>query len=81
MLDVYIIVSFIMIIAGAFTVFFAGWIVTKFDLKKSIQTEFEQQLEEDELEEFKYNKAIVKVKIIGMLIATPGFVILFLILK
>ena len=81
MLDVYIIASFIMIIAGAFTVFFAGWIVKKYDLKKSIQTEFEQQLEEDELEEFKYNKAIVKVKIIGMLIATPGFVILFLILK
>lgn len=75
------ILAFILIAAGALLVFAARAIVEKYNLDENIKCEFEEELQEDELKIYKYNKATVNMKMIGMLVALPGFLMIVAIFK
>ncbi|MFA6309514.1 MAG: hypothetical protein WC677_07230 [Clostridia bacterium] len=66
--------GFIFLIPGLFIAFFAKKIVKRFNLNEKTKCDFENEMSEDELKEYKFTKAVVNVKIIGMLIMLPGFI-------
>ena len=70
-----------LIAAGAITVFGARWIVKNYSLDKTARCNFENEMNEEEIEQYKFNKALVKVKMIGMLVALPGIIIMLVIFK
>jgi hypothetical protein len=72
------ILAFIFLIPGILTVFGARKIVSTFNVNRGIKCDFEHEMNESEIAEYKNNKAVVNMKLLGMLIALPGF-ILFLI--
>lgn len=75
------ILSFVFLIPGFLTVFLARMIVNKTGLNKKMKVDFENEMTEEELEKYKFNKALVNVKMLGMLIALPGMVFLFIAFK
>jgi len=72
------VLSFIFLVPGVLIVFGAGKIVSRFNLSHKVKCDYEQEMNESEIKEYKHNKAVFNMKMIGMLVALPGF-ILFLI--
>jgi hypothetical protein len=72
------ILAFIFLVPGVLIVFGARKIVSRFNLGQKAKCDFEYEMNESEIAEYKHNKAVVNMKMIGMLVALPGF-ILFLI--
>lgn len=72
------ILPFIFIVPGFFTVFLARMIVAKYNLDKNQKASFENEMNEEELAGYKVNKAIVNIKMLGMLIALPGLALLII---
>jgi hypothetical protein len=75
------IIPFIFLIPGFLTVFLAKIIVAKYNLDKNQKANFEHGMTEEELEQYKLNKALVNVKMLGMLIALPGLALLIILYK
>lgn len=74
----YRILAFVFLVPGFGTVFGAGEIVKKFELDKKEKCNFENEMTEEELAEYKFTRASVNLKMIGMLIAIPGLVFVLL---
>lgn len=72
------VLSLVLIAAGFAMVFAARWAVGKFGLDSSVKCEFDHEMGEDELKQYKYNKAVVNFKMYGMLAAVPGLVLFFI---
>jgi hypothetical protein len=70
------ILALVFLVAGFGTVYAARFIVNRYKLDLSTKCDFEQEMNEDELKNYKLNKAVVNVKMLGMLIALPGLVLL-----
>lgn len=70
--------SILFLIAGFSTVYLAPLIVRKLALNEKVDCDHERELTEDELLKYKNDKAIINIKITGMLIALPGLVLLFI---
>ena len=70
------VLAFMFLIAGCVMVFGAGWIVRRYKLDEKVEVDFENEMGELELKQYKSNKAIVNIKMLGMLIALPGVVLL-----
>ncbi|MGI6776921.1 MAG: hypothetical protein ACOX7R_02500 [Acetivibrionales bacterium] len=68
------ILTFVFLIPGIFTIFSARWMVKKFSLDENIKCEYEDSMSENEVMLYKNNKAVINVKMLGMLIALPGFI-------
>ena len=75
------VLGFIFIAAGAITVFGAGSIVSHFKLEEKASCDFENEMSEDELRLYKINKAVVNVKMLGMLLALPGLIFILVAFK
>lgn len=75
------IIAFVLLAAGFATVFAARFIVTRYNLDRNTKCSFENEMDEEELKQYKFNKATVNLKMLGMLIALPGLVLLLVILK
>jgi len=73
------ILAFVFIISGVFTVFGARWLVARYDLGRNTKCDFEHEMSEDEVIKYRQNKAVVNLKMLGMLIALPGFIMILLI--
>lgn len=73
------ILALVFIAAGFSMVFAAGFIVKRYKLDKNAECEFEDEMTEQEIELYKFRKATVNFKMLGMLVALPGL-ILFIIL-
>jgi hypothetical protein len=73
--------AFLLVVMGALTVFGARFIVKKYNLDKTEKCNFESEMSDGEIEKYKYDKALVKIKMIGMLFAVPGIIILMIIFK
>ena len=69
------ILTFIFLIPGALLIFTARSIVSKFGTDKNVVCDFEHEMDENELKQYKYNKAVVNLKMTGMLVALPGFIL------
>ena len=61
---------------GFAMVFLSKIIVNKFGLAKNQKCEYAEEMSEEEIEEYKINKAIFNIKIIGLVISIPGIVLL-----
>ncbi len=70
------IVAIFFIAMGAITAFGAKAIVKKFELNNRMTCDFENEMSEEELQEYFFNKAVVRCKMLGMIIALPGFIML-----
>ena len=68
----------ILMVVGALAVYSAGWIVDKYGLDKNVPINFEHTMEGDELIKFKRTRALVNVKMLGMLIMLPGLVFIII---
>lgn len=68
------ILTFVFLIPGVIIVFSARWIVKKYELDKNVKCDYESEMSEDEILLYKNNKAVINVKMLGMLIALPGFI-------
>ncbi len=75
------ILSLVIIAAGFATVFLAKSLVRKYKLDLKQKCDFEHEMNEEELSQFKFNKAVVNVKMIGLLIALPGLILMFITFK
>lgn len=65
----------ILLAAGFLTALGAKKIVTMFDLQQKVKIDSEYAMDKEEEEEHKMLKAVVNVKMIGMLIALPGIIL------
>jgi hypothetical protein len=75
------IIAVLFIVAGFITVFAAKLAVKKYGLDEKSKCDFEHEMGEEELKQYKYNKAVVNLKMIGLLVALPGFVIMFIVFR
>lgn len=69
------VVSIILLVIGFGMVAMARWAVEKFELNRNAVCDFEHEMSEDELKQYKVNKAVVNFKMLGMLVALPGLVL------
>jgi len=65
-------------IPGAVTIYLAKMIVNKRRLYEKITCNFEDELTEEELTEYKNNKAILTVKTMGMMLLLPGLILIII---
>jgi len=72
------VMAFIFMVPGFITVFAARKIVEKFELDKKSKADATYEMDEEELKRYKYDKAVVNVKLLGMLISLPGIVLTFI---
>ena len=72
------ILSLVLMAIGFITVYAAKAIVKKFDLAKKQTCEHEAEMTEQEVEEYKFNKAVFNINILGFLVATPGIALLII---
>lgn len=73
--------AFVLLAAGFIVVFTARFIVGKYNLDRTMKCSFENDMDDEELRQYKINKAVVNIKMLGMLIALPGLVLLLMVLK
>ena len=66
------------LVPGFLIVFTARKIVDRYKLGDRVRCDFEHEMNEDELRLYKYNKAVVNLKMLGMLIALPGIILVVL---
>lgn len=66
------IIGFAFLVPGVILVFASRLLVERYNLDRNIKCDFENEISEQELKEYKYNKAVVNLKMMGMLIALPG---------
>jgi len=75
------IIAGVILIAGFGTVLGAKNIVKSFNLDQKAEVNFENEMNEEEIAQYKVDKAIVNIKTIGMLIALPGIVLTLIAFK
>lgn len=63
---------------GFAVVFAAKIIVSKFNLQQKQKCNFESELSKEELDKYKLDKAIVSVKMMGLVITIPGLILFIL---
>ena len=69
------ILAFVFLIPGLAIVYSARRIVEKYSLHDKVECEYEAEMSDEEIAAYKLNKAVVNLKMIGMLIALPGFIL------
>lgn len=75
------VLAFIFIIAGAVIVFGARKIVSVFELDKNEKCDHADQMTEEELSLYKSNRAVVNVKMLGMLLTLPGIILILILYR
>ena len=75
------ILMFIFLVPGFVMVFFARNIVARYNLDKNAKCEFENEMNEEEIKQYKFNKTVVNFKMLGMLVALPGLILLLISFK
>lgn len=75
------ILAFLLMGAGTVIVFGARWLVSKYNLDQRVTCDFENELSDEELALYKNNKAVVNMKMLGMLVVLPGLVMILLLFR
>jgi uncharacterized membrane protein len=60
---------------GFAVVFAAKLIVEKFNMQQKQKCDFESELSQEEIDKYKLNKAIVNIKMMGLIITIPGLIL------
>jgi hypothetical protein len=69
--------GFLLLIVGIVISYGAKFLVKKYRLDLNTKCDFESELSEVELAEYKSNKAIVNIKLVGLLIILPGIILVY----
>ncbi|MDF2523027.1 MAG: hypothetical protein K0R31_668 [Clostridiales bacterium] len=72
------ILAFLFIVPGVVMVFASNWAVKKFNLTEKTVVEGEHEMDDEELSEYKRLKAVVNFKMLGLLVALPGFILIII---
>jgi len=75
------IVSIFLIILGSLIVYFAKVIVKKYEMDRNIKCEYESELCDQEITDYKLNLALIRIKIVGFVFFLPGIFLAFLVFK
>ena len=75
------VISILFILAGSVSVYFATFIGRKYNLAERVSCEYESSMSEEELLDYKNSKAVFNVKILGMLLALPGVILVIIAFK
>jgi len=75
------VLAFVFLVAGFAFVFAAKIIVNRYKLVEKQKCDFEHEMSEEELTKYKYDKALVNMKMWGLLIALPGVVLIFAVFR
>jgi hypothetical protein len=75
------VVGFILITIGGFAVFFSPFISKKLGLWKSVRCDFDNEMNEEDIEKYRKMKSSVNVKMLGMITFLPGLVMLLISFK
>lgn len=75
------VLALLFIIVGAVVTFGSSKFVEMYKLDEKVKISYENELSEEELLKYKKQQAIVKVKMIGMVICLPGFILVLLLFK
>jgi len=70
------IAAILFIVIGAIAAYGSRFIVKKFELNRRMTCDFENEMSSEALEEYLVNKAVFRCKLLGMVIALPGFIML-----
>ena len=63
-------------VPGFAIVYLAKKIVNKYSLNEKVVCNFEDELADEELAEYKFNKAVLNVKIMGLCTSLPGLILI-----
>ncbi len=77
-MDLYEILSLVVIAVGFAISYMAKAIVKKFGLKEKQECENSAEMTEEEINEYKQNKAVYRMKLTGLAISIPGLVLFIL---
>ncbi len=72
------IVALVIIAIGFGVVLAARTIVKKYNLAEKQSCDYSVEMSEEEVNDYKFNKASVRIKMYGLLISVPGIVLLLL---
>jgi hypothetical protein len=72
------VLAFVFLIPGFGLALAAGWVVDRFRLEESQTCDFEEEMDAEELKRYKHNKVVINTKMMGMLIALPGIILMIL---
>ncbi len=75
------ILAMLFMIPGFGIVYLAKFIVDKYKLNEKAVCNFKHELTDEQLIEYKLNKAVVNIKILGFFIALPGVILLLVSIK
>ncbi len=75
------IVAFIPIILGFAMVLLAGFIVDRFNLDRDVKCDFDHGMNQEELKQYKRNRAVLNFKMLGMLVALPGLILIIILFR
>ncbi|NLM59490.1 MAG: hypothetical protein GX194_10335 [Clostridium sp.] len=75
------ILMFLFIATGFGTVLAAKAIVKRFKFNEKTECNFEHEMTDEELEKYKFERAVLNVKMLGMLIALPGLILVLFIYR
>lgn len=75
------VIGFMFFVPGVLLVFASRWLVQKCGLDNNVKCDFTSEFSEEEIKEYKYNKAVLNLKMLGMLIALPGIALLLIAFK
>lgn len=73
---IYKIFAFVFLIPGVLLSVLAKTIVKKFKMDEKAKCDFENEMNEVEMKEYKFNKAVVNLKMIGVLLVIPGLLLI-----
>jgi len=75
------ILSIVLMAAGFAMVLAAKAVVKKYDLAKKQTCQYSDQMSEGEVEEYKFNKAMLNFKMLGLAVTIPGLVLFVIFFK
>jgi hypothetical protein len=75
---IYKIIGFAFLAAGFGLVYAAGAVVKKYRLDEKVVCSFENELDAEEVAKYKRDKAMVNLKMLGLLITIPGIALIVL---
>jgi hypothetical protein len=75
---IYKVAGLIFLAVGFGIVYAAGALVRKFRLDEKVKYSFENELSEEEVASYKRERAMVNTKMLGLIIAIPGIILIVL---
>jgi competence protein ComGC len=75
------ILSLVLMAVGFAMVLSAKTIVKKYDLAKKQTCEHADQMSEEEVEDYKLNKAMLNFKLLGLAVTIPGLILFIIFFK